>query len=166
MRFLFQHPKILYSSFVILFIKNNLSFFEVLLLFNFTLKISLIFLLIKEVSFILFENKISNILKKKNLGNKQIVLQEETFSLLREIAFYTIILFLSKFKLRNLLVKLMFSLITIYERIIIIFLLCFSLRETLDNKSLIKVKHSYITNFVNENNFCYQEETYSLSNVN
>lgn len=101
-------------------------------LINF-LKRKLLFLLGEiKLYFFLIENKESNILKDKNLGNKQTVIQEETFSLLREIAFYKLLLFLSKLN---------------KERIIVSLILCLNLSQILDKSISLKNKHISKTNF-------------------
>ena len=82
--------------------------------------------------FFVLVNKISIILKNKNLGNKQIDIQEETFSFFRENDFYTIILFLSYFQLREILV---FNKIRFLNNVLI----CFNLSKNLDKRSFIKL---------------------------
>lgn len=82
--------------------------------------------------FFVLVNKISIILKNKNLGNKQIDIQEETFSFFKENDFYTIILFLSYFQLREILV---FNKIRFLNNVLI----CFNLSKNLDKRSFIKL---------------------------
>ena len=90
------------------------------------------FLLLEIMLFFVLVNKISIILKNKNLGNKQIDIQEETFSFFRENDFYTIILFLSYFQLREILV---FNKIRFLNNVLI----CFNLSKNLDKRSFIKL---------------------------
>lgn len=119
-------------------------------MFNFFNKIRQTFFSLREILFIFVLFKTNNILNNKNLGNKQIVFQEETFSQLREIDFYTIILFLLFLKLRQTFFSLSFS----YERIFFNTSICFNLRETLFNKCFSYFKHFSKTNLVFENKFC------------
>lgn len=102
--------------------------------------------LLREIllSFVLIKNNISNIFKNKNLGNKQIVIQEETFSFNKEIDFYTLLLFLSNFKLKR-----QFSLLRLKcERTLVSFNLCLNLSKILDKSFLLKNKHVSKTNLV------------------
>ncbi len=87
---------------------------------------------------------VSNILKNKNLGNKQIVIQEETISFSKEIDFYTQLLFLINLKLK----KVFNFLVSTKVRILILFSICLKLSKTFINKVLSKNKQSSKTNNV------------------
>ena len=123
-------------------------------MFNFLIKIRKLCFSLREALFnfvFIKNNKRNTILNNKNLGNKQITTQEETFSFLKKIAFYTITLFLPYSNLREAL----FFLSLNYERMFYSILICSSLRETFDNKSFSLVKHFSKTNFVFKNKLCY-----------
>ena len=82
--------------------------------------------------FFVFTNKSSIFSKDKNLGNKHVITQEETFSFLRENDFYTIILFLSY-------VKLKLNLVLNKFRFLNNELICSSLSKNLDKKSFTEL---------------------------
>lgn len=130
--------------------RTTLVFWSIILFLLF-LTISLNLFLLREIILSFVINKNSITLKNKNLSNKQFVNQEETFSLFKENDFYTIILFSLKLILRKTKVYLRLA----FERVLIIFLLCFRLRRTSDKRSYLNLNHFSKTKSVFKNTFCY-----------
>lgn len=139
---------------ILFFIRITCVFWSSALFSYFSLTRVAFFLLLEFMLSFVFTNKSSIFSKDKNLGNKHVITQEETFSFLRENDFYTIILFLSY-------VKLKLNLVLNKFRFLNNELICSSLSKNLDKKSftelgiILKQILSLKTLFVSKNKLIF-----------